>query len=96
MLAGTSKSTPVDADEDAKSEDGADIVAQELAASKGLDWDNWSGTDDEEEVDRYVHLVLNPWREEEEEEERREAIAGVADVEPAPPKKAPPPVLVKC
>lgn len=64
---------------------------EERAAAERLDWGDWSGTDEDEEVETYI--ITEPWIEDEEEETRRASEAGKADVTP---KKTRPPALVSC
>ena len=77
-------------------EDEDEAANAELAAAQSLDWGDWSGTDDEEEVDTYFSIVLDPWREDEAEEQLREVNAGLATVNLDPSKTTPKPVLAKC
>lgn len=74
-----------------------DEIASDLDAVKNMTWEDWSGTDDDEEVDTYFCLDTEPWRQDEEEERRRTQQAGVAEVNMDHPQKpTPPPPLVKC
>ncbi|XP_034237898.1 uncharacterized protein LOC117643253 [Thrips palmi] len=55
----------------------AELLAEE-AAARCLDWGDWSGTDDDEEIESYCQLVVDPSHEDEEEERRRAASAGAS------------------
>lgn len=91
-------SRPSSDKDDDDSDDADAAAAAEIAAAKTLDWEEWSGTDDDEDTETYCRLIMDPWREEEEEERRREARAGLAPVEDVPRAKeqSTPRALVTC
>ncbi len=96
LSSATGRSPQIDDEDDF--EDLEAEAAAEVAASKTLNWEDWSGTDDDDEAETYCRLIMDPWREEEAEERRREARAGLAPVEEPSKraKKSTPPALVNC
>lgn len=75
-----------------------DDITDEIRAAQILDWGDWSGTDDDEEIESYCQLIMDPWREEEAEEKLREQMAGLAEVDLAKskPQQKAPMAVVKC